>query len=120
MGTIVDLLADDKGIVWPASVAPFTLHIISLNRDDDTVRGEADDLYTHLIANDIEVLYDDREATAGSKFADSDLIGIPWRVVVSRKTQEAGTYELTHRATGETIAVTRDQLIARLHTALPS
>jgi len=79
--TIVELHHDGRGIVWPESVAPFAVHLISLKRDE-AVR----ELYDRLVAAGIEVLYDDRDVSAGQKFADSDLLGLPWRLVVSEKT----------------------------------
>lgn len=102
MGTIVEVLADEKGIVWPEEVAPFAFHIIALNYEDETVKAEADKLYHALRAKGIEVLFDDRIGpTAGEKFADSDLLGMPKRVVVSKKTIAAGIYEVKNRKTGE-------------------
>lgn len=92
MGTIVETLSDEKGIIWPESVAPFQVHIISLGKNE-----EAEDLYKHLTSQGVEVLFDDREASAGAKLADADLIGIPHRVVVSQKSLEAGGYEYKKR-----------------------
>lgn len=102
MGTVVDLLSDEKGIVWPESIAPFAVHLIGLNGDDAEVRDYADGIYTALQARGIEVLYDDRDARPGEKFADADLIGLPYRVVLSRKTKEEGKFEVVNRASGET------------------
>lgn len=112
MGTVVDLLSDEKGIVWPESIAPFTVHLIGLNSDDAEIRDWTEALYQNLLAAGVEVLFDDRDLRPGEKFADADLIGIPYRVVVSRKTKEAGGYELTLRATGETKLVAEDELMA--------
>jgi prolyl-tRNA synthetase len=87
MATIVELLHDENGIIWPESIAPFKVHLVGLNLEDVEVKKNADYLYEKLEENDIEVLYDDRvDTTAGEKFADSDLIGIPYRAVVSKKT----------------------------------
>lgn len=99
MGAIVEVLSDEKGIVWPASVAPFQVHLLQLGSEDD-VKREAKKLYQELQKNNIEVLYDDRDATAGEKFADADLVGIPYRLVVSGKTLKAGKIELKERTTG--------------------
>ena len=85
MGTIVELNNDDKGIIWPENVAPFKVHLISINQDK-----EAEKIYKDLQKGGIEVLYDDRDVRPGEKFADSDLIGIPWRVVVSERTLKVG------------------------------
>ena len=100
MGTIVDLYADDRGIVWPKSVAPFHIHLVALNTDDAAIRDWADGVYTNLQAQGVEVLYDDRDTRAGEKFADSDLLGMPYRVVVSKKTKDSGQFEVVERATG--------------------
>ena len=92
MGTIVETLSDEKGIVWPESIAPFQVHIISLGKNE-----EAEELYKKLEALGIEVLFDDRDTSAGAKLADADLIGIPHRIVVSAKSLEAGGYEYKKR-----------------------
>lgn len=82
MGTIVELFSDDKGIIWPESVAPFKVHLIELKG------ASGEKIYKDLIKRGVEVLYDDRDISAGEKFADADLIGIPYRVVVSEKTKD--------------------------------
>ena len=111
MGTIVEVLADDKGIVWPEAIAPFRVHLVGLNLDDEEVRDWANATYDNLIAAGVEVLYDDRVSSrAGEKFADSDLIGLPHRIVVSRKGKEAGTFEVVERATGETRNLNEEEL----------
>ncbi|MGH7141035.1 MAG: His/Gly/Thr/Pro-type tRNA ligase C-terminal domain-containing protein, partial [Minisyncoccia bacterium] len=86
--------------VWPESVAPFTVHLVELSSGSEEVKKEAEDLYQELSGRGVEVLYDDRDLRAGEKFADSDLIGIPLRVVVSEKTLAAGTFECAERASG--------------------
>lgn len=101
MGLLVEKFADDKGIVWPKEVAPFAVHLVELSGGDAAVKEKADRLYADLTAAGVEVLYDERDARAGEKFADSDLIGIPLRVVVGKKTIETGQYECVRRATGE-------------------
>lgn len=110
MGTAVELHADDNGIVWPESIAPFSLHLVGLNLDDAEVRDYADGIYTSLSRRGVEVLYDDRLARPGEKFADSDLIGIPYRVVVSAKTKEQGSFEVVERMNGEVTYHTEDEL----------
>ena len=90
MGTIVEVLADEKGIVWPGSIAPFKVHIVELISENKKVKETSEKLYDMLVKAGIEVLYDDREARAGEKFNDSDLIGIPVRIVVSEKGLEKG------------------------------
>lgn len=111
MGVIVEKFADEKGLVWPEAVAPYRVHLVGLNLDDEEMRDWADGVYTNLIKAGVEVLYDDRiEARAGEKFADSDLLGIPHRIVVSKKGREAGTFEVVERATGEVRNLTEEEL----------
>lgn len=101
MGTIVETLSDEKGIVWPAEVAPFAVHLIALNDKGGKVKPAADALYESLSAKGIEVLYDDRDAGAGEKFTDSDLLGIPTRYIISEKTLATESVEVKDRATGK-------------------
>lgn len=81
VATIVEIYHDEKGIIWPESVAPYKVHLISIQKND-----EAKKIYDELASAGIEVLYDDRDISAGQKFADSDLLGLPWRLVISNKT----------------------------------
>lgn len=113
MGTIVEVFSDDKGIVWPEAVAPFAVHIVSLG-DNEDVTKEAEELYKQLTDAKVDVLWDDRDARAGEKFADSDLIGIPLRVVVSEKTLAAGKFECVERSTGRTHHLSTSELLERL------
>lgn len=101
MGTLVEVHSDDRGIVWPESVAPFAVHLVSLGKAGSEVEKAADELYAKLTASGVEVLYDDRECTAGEKFGDSDLIGIPKRYVISEKTLTAQSVEVKERKTGK-------------------
>lgn len=95
MGTIVETLSDDKGIIWPESVAPFKVHLLGLGED----MTEAEALYKSLTEQGVEVLFDDRVGlTAGEKFTDADLLGMPWRVVVSKRSLENGGAEVKKRA----------------------
>ncbi len=87
VGSIVEALADEKGMVWPLSVAPYHVHLVHLGKDDD-VKEKAEQLYQELTSAGFEILYDDRDESAGVKLNDADLIGIPLRLVVSRKTLE--------------------------------
>ena len=99
IGTIVETLSDECGIVWPESVAPFKVHLLSLGED---VKDTAEKLYKDLQDNGIEVLFDDRLGiNAGEKFADADLIGIPYRVVVSKRSIENGGIEIKKRTENE-------------------
>ncbi len=100
MGAIVEVLSDEKGIVWPESIAPFAVHLVALHDKAGTVKKSADDLYAKLTKKGVEVLYDDRDVGAGEKFGDSDLIGIPQRYVISEKTLKDNSIEVKNRATG--------------------
>lgn len=111
MGVLVEKFADDKGVVWPETVAPYQVHLVGLNGDDSEVKDYTDGVYTALKARGVSVLYDDRVAARpGEKFADSDLLGMPYRVVVSRKTKEEGTFEVVARATDEVQMLSEEEL----------
>lgn len=114
MGTIVETFADGKGIVWPQAVAPFKVHLVSLVPNDTVAVAYADALYDELTQAGVEVLYDDRDARAGEKLADSELIGIPVRIVVGKQTIESGKVEVVDRATGAVTEVDRAQLVGVL------
>ncbi|OGC88563.1 prolyl-tRNA synthetase [Candidatus Adlerbacteria bacterium RIFOXYC1_FULL_48_26] len=114
MAVVAELLSDDKGLVWPESIAPFRVHLVELPSDNEEVSKEAAELYRELTEAGIEVLWDDREARAGEKFADSDLFGIPLRVVVSEKTLAAGKFECVERASGHTTHKSISELIGHL------
>jgi len=117
MGAIVETLADSKGIVWPDAVAPFRVHLIEIAGSagpEGSAHTEAEKIYKKLSDMGIEVLFDDRDTRAGEKFADSDLIGIPYRVVVSEKTLAAGGFEIKKRTEEEVKIVTEKELISLL------
>lgn len=116
MGVLVEKCADDKGIVWPLSVAPFTVHLLLLNQQDAEVRDWADGIYASLLKGGAEVLFDDREVTTGHKFADSDLMGMPYRIIVSRKGKDEGRFEVVERKTGETSFMTEEELFQKFCT----
>jgi prolyl-tRNA synthetase len=109
---IVEQHHDDAGIIWPANVAPLDIHLIRLGKSD-AARAAGDALYAELQAAGRQVLYDDREETAGVKFNDADLIGLPVRALVSERLLAAGEVEIKPRD-GEAIKVARDDLAARL------
>jgi prolyl-tRNA synthetase len=96
MGTIVELLSDKKGIVWPESIAPFRVHLLALGSLPEVLFA-TDTLYDKLKTLGVETLYDDRNVRPGEKFIDSDLIGIPLRVVISEKTLKEGKLEVKGR-----------------------
>ncbi len=110
MGVIAETFNDEKGLVWPESVAPFRIHLVELSGGDTELKDEVDGLYNTFKENGIDVLYDDRDVRAGEKFNDSDLLGLPFRVVVSKKTKEEGKYEVVERKTGNTMFLTEEEL----------
>jgi prolyl-tRNA synthetase len=113
MATAVEIHHDEKGIVWPESIAPFKVHLVGLNLEDGEVKDWADGIYQTLVSSGVEVLFDDRvETRAGEKFGDSDLLGMPYRVVASKKGREAGQFEVVTRATGEVRQLTEEELFA--------
>lgn len=114
VGAIVEALSDEKGMVWPREVAPFSVHLVSISGGNAEVEKEADHVYEMLCENGIEVLYDDRDARTGEKFADADLIGIPVRLVVSEKTISAGGIEVSNRTNGKGTLVPESNIIERL------
>lgn len=101
MGTIAEASHDEKGIIWPKTVAPYMVHLVSIGAEKDVLKT-ADDLYKKLLEAGIEVLYDDRDESPGKKFADADLIGIPLRIVVSARTLKEKSVEFKERATVKT------------------
>jgi prolyl-tRNA synthetase len=110
MGTVVELNCDDKGIIWPEIIAPFKVHLISLNQNE-----EAEKIHKELQKNNIEVLYDDRDASAGGKLADADLIGCPVRLVVSAKTLKEDSVEFKRRDGDKVELIKIKELISRLN-----
>lgn len=112
MGVLVEKFSDDKGIVWPEGVAPAKVYLVSIGSEAAVSRADA--LYDDLMASGCEALYDDRDARPGEKFADSELMGIPYRVTVSDRLIADDKYEITERKTGETNILTRDQLLDKL------
>ena len=114
MGTIVEVLADTKGIVWPKEVAPYPVHLVSITSGNKDVAMAADTLYDLLAENGIETLYDDRDLRAGEKLNDADLIGIPTRIIVSEKTMSEGAVEVGNRADGSKVMVRESNIIEHL------
>lgn len=118
MGTIVEVHHDGKGIIWPKAVAPFPAHLVALKPKDPEqeklVRATAESVERELAARGIELLVDDRDASAGEKFADADLVGCPLRLVVSEKTLAKGGVEWKFRASEAAEIVPLDDLVARV------
>ena len=111
MGVIVEKFADDKGIVWPANIAPAKVYLVQIGQESKAL---ADTLYDDLMSQGVEVIYDDRDERPGAKFADAELMGIPYRVTVSDRLIAEQKLEFTSRATGETELLTHDELLAKL------
>lgn len=109
MGTIVEVFHDEKGMIWPEAVAPFKVHLLSLGKNE-----EAERIYQELSEKGIEVLLDDREVSAGEKFADADLIGIPYRVVISEKSLKAGGVEVKRRSEEKSEIIETEKLLSYL------
>lgn len=105
MGTIVELMSDEKGLVWPESIAPFTVHLVEISNGNENVSQKANEVYKWFTKQGVDVLWDDRDVPAGAKFADSDLIGIPHRIVVSAKTGKDVEYKSRTQDTSELLAV---------------
>ena len=111
MGTVVEVLSDDKGIIWPEEIAPYKVHLLVLG-DKENVAAEANALYEKLISEKIEVLFDDRtDISAGEKFADADLLGMPYRVVVSERSIKDGGVEIKKRTEAKGQVITNDELL---------
>ncbi len=115
VGAIVETFHDDKGIIWPEAVAPYRVHLVVLpNKKDESVMAKAEELYVQMQKAGIEVLFDDRDESAGKKFADADLIGLPVRVVVSGRTLEKQGVEWKRRSEAEAELVPLDAVMSKL------
>lgn len=113
MGTIVEHFADERGIIWPEAIAPFKVYLARLGNSTQTVKA-ADDLYEELRKKGVEVLYDDREVRPGEKFADADLYGIPYRVVIGDKLVTDKKFELKARTSGDLHLLSHNELLGRV------
>ena len=117
MGVLTEHFADERGLVWPDNIAPYSVYLVSLG-ENPKVRRSADEIYNFLTDSNIKVLYDDRDERAGEKFADADLLGIPHRVVVSQKSLQTGGFELKARKSADTETLPKDELASRLRNPL--
>ncbi len=111
MGVVIEKCSDDKGLIWPEAIAPATVYLVSIGDIED----EARKLYEMLQNSGIDVLWDDRSVRPGEKFADADLMGIPYRVVISPKTLENQVVEYKARTSSETELLSHDELLKKLH-----
>jgi len=107
MGTIAEIFNDEKGLIWPETIAPFKIHLISLRQND-----ASEEIYKKLLDSGIEVLYDDRDLSAGQKFYDADLIGCPYRLVIGKKFVENGQLEIKKRSSETVSYISLNQLIS--------
>ena len=114
VGAIIEASHDAAGIVWPDGVAPFRVGLIDLKPTDAACRAACEGLYGKLRAAGVAVLYDDRDERPGAKFANMDLIGVPWQLVVGPRGLASGTVELKRRQTGEKHELSVDSALARL------
>jgi prolyl-tRNA synthetase len=112
MGVIAEKYSDEKGLVWPKAIAPYAVYLVAIGENGAKA---ADELYEELKSAGVEVLYDDRDERPGMKFADAELMGIPQRLTVSDRGVEAGQYELTVRATGETVTLALGEVLNAVH-----
>ena len=118
--TIIETHYDDKGIVWPPQVAPYQVHLLALPVNDEAVRVRAEAVVGELQTRGIEVLYDDRDESAGVKFADADLIGVPLRVTVSKRNLKENAAELKLRSASESEMVPLDNAAERIASLVSS
>ena len=109
LAATVEEFHDDRGIIWPESIAPYDAHLVLLGKEEE-VRRNADEIYDLLWEMGVETLYDDRMASAGEKLADADLIGIPHRLVVSKRSIEGGGVEWKKRSGEDSEIVAPDKL----------
>jgi prolyl-tRNA synthetase len=113
LAAVVEARHDDKGIIWPTSIAPYRVYIATIGVSDSVVKS-AENLYDLLTKAGVEVLYDDRDVRPGEKFADADLMGIPYRVVVSEKTLASNQYEIKARTEDEAQFLDLDSIIKKV------
>jgi prolyl-tRNA synthetase len=116
MGVMAEHFSDDKGLVWPEDIAPYKVYLASIG-DEERVKAAADSLYQELTDQGVRVLYDDRDERPGEKFADADLMGLPYRVVISPKSLEAGGFELKERVSADSEILPKEQLVSSLTKA---
>ena len=118
MAAIIEVHYDEKGIIWPAAVAPFEAVVVIAQQDDPGVAEAGEQVYQALLAAGVEVIVDDRPVRAGVKFSDAELVGIPFRVTVGKRGLAAGTAELTERATGSTVHIPLEDLPKHVREAV--
>ena len=117
MAAIAEQYADESGLVWPKEITPYHVHLIPVSMKDETQQALADEIYTLLDEAGYDVLVDDRDERAGVKFADSDLIGLPIRIVIGKKAGE-GIIEFVNRQTRETIEIPTSEILENVSRLL--
>ncbi len=120
VGAIIEASHDENGIIWPESVAPFQIGLISLKAGHEATDAACEGLYERLTNAGMSVLYDDRDMRAGGKFASMDLIGLPWQLIIGPKGVESGEIELKNRRTGARESLTPDAAFNKLQATLNS
>jgi prolyl-tRNA synthetase len=111
VGVLAEVFGDAKGLVWPHAVAPFQVHLVDLSQGNADIKRMADELYADLLKAGVEVLYDDRDVRAGEKFADSDLIGIPYRIIIGKQST-ADSIEVVRRSDGNVTHYARNAILS--------
>jgi prolyl-tRNA synthetase len=111
VAAVIEQNHDDNGILWPAPLAPFDVHLIAMNMNNPETRGEAERVYAELSAKGVEVLYDDRDERAGVKFKDADLLGIPLRINVGGRSLKEGKIEMSSRREGKPESLLKEQAV---------
>jgi prolyl-tRNA synthetase len=114
VGAIIEASHDDNGIIWPESVTPYMVGLINLRYGDDACTNACDDIYSSLNEAGVEVLYDDRDKKAGVKFANMDLIGLPWQIIIGPKGVKDGIVEFKNRKTGVSVVLSPADALNRL------
>jgi prolyl-tRNA synthetase len=114
VGAIIEASHDDAGIVWPETVAPWKVGIVTMRQDDQPSVAAAEELYASLQLAGVETAYDDRDERGGAKLATMDLIGLPWQLIVGPRGIAAGTVELKRRSSGERQELSVESALARL------
>nr|HMS44522.1 His/Gly/Thr/Pro-type tRNA ligase C-terminal domain-containing protein [Alphaproteobacteria bacterium] len=115
VAAIIEASHDDTGIIWPDSVAPYSLGLINAVQSDAHVTKITDQIYDQLRQQNIEVLYDDRDERAGTKFSDMDLIGVPWQIIVGTKGIKNSTVEVKNRKTGQREMISQESMYAKFN-----
>ena len=111
MAAVIEQLFDEKGIVWPLSIAPFLVNLIAINMEDESIFKASEDIYSIMLNNEIDVLYDERNVRAGVKFKDSDLIGIPLKVIVGKNYIENKKLEIETRKDGSKLSLSLEEAL---------